>query len=238
MRTDLLTSPKIIAIARSCGASRTTVVGACFALWSLADQHSTDGILIGYSGDFVDEYVAVRGFSAAAASVGWLVETAAGVEIPRFDEHNSASAKSRAMGAARASRFRNGSSVTTALSREEKEKRKTTASARARPRDTGDKSPGVVAVAVCSEVFENLSKRPEWLPDGKPWIDRDTWEELGRTAGNATSDDLQKIIRRARSSRLTLDNPAGFVIAELRKISERNRTAANGVYTEENERTT
>lgn len=222
MRTELVTHPKVVAMSIRLKTHPAHICGAMFCFWALADQHSTDGVLAGYTADGIDRSVGLDGFAVAAAAVGWCEIGADGLTVPHFDVHNSDSAKSRALAASRASRFRNASTVTGALPREEKNRKTTTAT---RTRARGDSQPapaGAVAVAVRSTLFDNLSKRPEWLPDSRPWIDADTWAELAIAAPSVTQEDFARILSRARASRLTLDNPAGYVIAEMRKAHARN----------------
>jgi hypothetical protein len=61
----------------------------------------------------------------------------------------------------------------------------------------------------------DLTKRPEWVPDGKPWLTQDAAAEVAR------SDPVlvAAILRDARQSRNTLKNPAGYIVSELRKMS-------------------
>ena len=97
MRTDLSTSPKVVRIASALRADRFRTVGALHAVWCLFDAHSLDGKLEGYTLGTVDDLIGFSGFAEAMASVGWLIESAEGIELPRFDDHNGSSAKRRAM---------------------------------------------------------------------------------------------------------------------------------------------
>ena len=101
VRTDLATSPKVVRIASALNADRFRTVGALHAVWCLFDAHSEDGYLEGYSVSTVDELIGYPGFSSAMVAVGWLIETSTGLELPRFEDHNGASAKRRAMEADR-----------------------------------------------------------------------------------------------------------------------------------------
>lgn len=101
VRTDLATSPKVVRMASALNADRFRTVGALHAVWCLFDAHSEDGHLEGYSVSTVDELIGYPGFSSAMVAVGWLIETATGLELPRFEDHNGASAKRRAMEADR-----------------------------------------------------------------------------------------------------------------------------------------
>lgn len=96
MRTDLLTSPKVVRMASALNADRFRIVGGLLSVWSLFDAHSTDGSLSGYSLDALDDLAAWPGFSRAMVAVGWLLESAESLDLPRFEAHNGASAKRRA----------------------------------------------------------------------------------------------------------------------------------------------
>ncbi|MDA8485136.1 DnaT-like ssDNA-binding domain-containing protein [Pseudomonas resinovorans] len=96
MRTDLLTSPKVIRMASALKADRFRIVGGLLSVWSLFDSHSEDGSLSGYSLEALDDLAAWPGFSAAMVDVGWLIDTGDSLQLPRFEAHNGASAKRRA----------------------------------------------------------------------------------------------------------------------------------------------
>lgn len=97
MTVGLRTHPKVVRMASALKADKLRVIGGLFAVWSVFDQHSADGVLEGYTHQAMDDELGWRGFSAAMASVGWLDTAADGLTAPRFDEHNSASAKRRAL---------------------------------------------------------------------------------------------------------------------------------------------
>jgi hypothetical protein len=196
MRVDLITAPKIIAIASACKCHPLHAVGGCFALWSLADTHTTDGNLPGYSADWLNAHVGINGFAAACVRVGWLVVTDDGLTVPRFDEHNSESAKARAQTALRVARKRAAGSSVPAV-------------------ESKPPTPELISWAAVQ------SKRPDWLPESKPWIDADTWLSLAAQCPTLTAEQFTKIVQSARRSRATLANPAGFIIAKIRECCGR-----------------
>lgn len=100
-RTDLLTSPKVIRMASALKADRFRIVGGLLSVWSLFDSHSEDGALSGYSVDALDELAAWPGFSGAMVDVGWLLAEDDSLKLPRFEAHNGASSKRRALDADR-----------------------------------------------------------------------------------------------------------------------------------------
>jgi len=103
MRTDLWTDPRIVRIMSATKADKAAVLGALFRLWSLADTHTIDGFLHSYSTEILDFEVGLEGFSAALQDkhVRWLKVTKRGISVPKFDDHNSKSAKRRAQDSVR-----------------------------------------------------------------------------------------------------------------------------------------
>lgn len=107
MRMGLRTHPKIVRMSSALNADRFRVIGALHAVWCLADEHSEDGSLSGYSLTALDDSIGWPGFAKEMQGVEWLVVESQGLVLPRFDEHNGASAKRRAMEAERKRRDRN-----------------------------------------------------------------------------------------------------------------------------------
>lgn len=109
MRVNLSRDPAVVSIARRLKMDPRDVVGRLHEVWSWYDQHTTDGSGRGIDADFIDDLAGKRGFAQAMAStplVPWLVIDAEGVHLPRFERHNGASAKRRAMEADRKQRGR------------------------------------------------------------------------------------------------------------------------------------
>lgn len=106
MRNNLWDDPRVSRICDATGATEATVVGALYWLWAAGDEHTEDGHLPGLSRGGLDRKVRLPGFAEAVLSVGWLLESDAGLTIPRFDEHNGASAKRRSLDAIRKATFR------------------------------------------------------------------------------------------------------------------------------------
>ena len=101
MRIDLRSNPKVVRMASALKADRLRTVGGLYSAWCLFDVHSVDGFMEGYTLELLDEEIGIPGFAEAMKSVGWLAETAQGIEMPRFDTHNGQSAKRRAQDADR-----------------------------------------------------------------------------------------------------------------------------------------
>jgi hypothetical protein len=124
MRTDLLTSPKVVRMSSALNADRFRIAGGLLSVWSLFDAHSEDGILIGYDEKMLDELAAWSGFSCAMISVGWLLDNGESLELPRFEDHNGASAKRRAQDSDRKREGRKMSALEADKNRTREEKRR------------------------------------------------------------------------------------------------------------------
>lgn len=132
MRGNLWDDPRITKMCDITGQSEAAIVGACYWLWSTADQHSDTGTMSGLSLSAIDRKTGVKGVAQAMVDIGWLAECSEGVQLLRFGDHNGASAKKRSQNARRVSNYRsnddvtlddpecNARSVTGALAREEK----------------------------------------------------------------------------------------------------------------------
>ncbi|MAK72635.1 MAG: hypothetical protein CMK81_00780 [Pseudomonadales bacterium] len=106
MRTNLRTDGRVRRVARLCDISKAECIGHLFVFWSLADEHSTDGVLKNWDKESVDDETC-PGFFNALAEVEWADTTPDGeVVVPRFSDHNGRSAKTRAQGASRAAKYR------------------------------------------------------------------------------------------------------------------------------------
>ena len=96
MQKSLPRAPKVIRIASALGTDRLRTVGGLFSAWCLFDEQTEDGILTGYTPELFDEIVGLPGMARAMESVEWLEIGQDFLVVPRFDEHNGASAKRRA----------------------------------------------------------------------------------------------------------------------------------------------
>lgn len=104
IRCDLQTHPKVVRILSAIrphdvrgSSDKFRVIGGLHAVWTVFDQHSTDGRLPGYTPEIMDHVIGFDGLSQAMIDVGWLVldddET---LVMPEFHEHNGKSGKRRA----------------------------------------------------------------------------------------------------------------------------------------------
>jgi len=103
MRTDLHENPHVIRLATLLAIPRLHVLGLVCRFWAWADTNTPDGrdCLEELHADDLDRIVEHPGFTSAMESVGWLIVTETGIEIPEFDNHMSESAKKRAVNARR-----------------------------------------------------------------------------------------------------------------------------------------
>ena len=63
VRTNLVADPRVEEIARSTGTTTQHVVGALVALWSFADEHSTDGRLSYVRRTRIDAFCGTEGYA-------------------------------------------------------------------------------------------------------------------------------------------------------------------------------
>jgi hypothetical protein len=77
------------------------VVGALHFVWSLFDEQSSDGKLLFYTPDMLDEALAWPGFATAMINVDWLHYDGQTLEMHNFSTHNGQSARKRALDADR-----------------------------------------------------------------------------------------------------------------------------------------
>lgn len=110
MRGNLWDDTRVARICDLTGKREAEVIGGLYWLWTMADEQSYDGSLIGLSTATIDRKTGVKGLGESLLTVGWLEEIPDGLCIVRFDEHNGASAKRRATMAKASSKYRSTSS--------------------------------------------------------------------------------------------------------------------------------
>lgn len=101
MRTNLDTDPAVVRISSGLKMDRFAIVGRLHRVWAWANEHLTDGNDVPIDSAFLDSLVECPGFAEAMRRVGWLAGRDGFLCFPRFERHNGASAKSRAMDALR-----------------------------------------------------------------------------------------------------------------------------------------
>ncbi len=107
IRINLSTDPRTVAIATRIHKHVLHTVGALSVVWGAANEHTTDGRLMGYTLEAIDAMVGIKGFAAAMEAVGWMTHDDVSVTVPDFQRYNSDGAKARLQGARRAARLRN-----------------------------------------------------------------------------------------------------------------------------------
>lgn len=112
MRADLAEDPAVIGIADRVGLDEFAVVGRLHALWVWADAQSRDGHAHSVTKMWVNRKVQRDGFAEAMVDVGWLAVESNGISFPNFENHNGATAKTRALGKNRQERRRGNADVT------------------------------------------------------------------------------------------------------------------------------
>ena len=80
MRTDLSEDPLVIAMAARLHVDEFSVVGRLHRIWSWADRQLTDGLALGVTTEWIDQYVRLQGFSNSLLEVGWLLKIEKGFE--------------------------------------------------------------------------------------------------------------------------------------------------------------
>jgi hypothetical protein len=102
MSVELTTHPKVMQMAALLKSEKHRVIGGLLHVWSIFDAHTEDGILDGYTPEFLDKTIGWKGFSRALISIGWLNRiTPNCLSIKDYEEHNGTSAKRRAQDASR-----------------------------------------------------------------------------------------------------------------------------------------
>lgn len=89
----------------------------------------------------------------------------------------------------------------------------------------GSRTPDAAAAAEISDdekektrvrgLAAYIAKRPDWLPEDKPWISRRAAAGMA-SWGGLTREWWDATLREARDSKRTLANPAGYVIAQFK----------------------
>lgn len=97
---------EVLAVAQALGLDRRIVACACMEVWEWADDNTTTGLVNNLTAPDIDLLVGITGFGSALCTVGWLTVRTDGIQFPRWDRHNSQSAKERSQSALRQKRKR------------------------------------------------------------------------------------------------------------------------------------
>lgn len=168
MRVDLQTHPKVFRMVSALQADRLRIIGGLHVAWSIFDTHSDDGVLHGYSVDAMDAVIGWPGFTQAMVDVEWAsVEEDGSLVMPRFDEHNGASAKRRANDSERKRNDRKAKSVRNVSASDADNLR--TREEKRREEKKEDQKHGADAPAKPGK-FDPLTAKPDNVSD-KAWAD-------------------------------------------------------------------
>lgn len=168
MRIDLQTHPKVFRMVSALQADRLRIIGGLHVAWSIFDTHSSDGVLVGYTVDAMDAVVGWPGFTQAMIDVEWAsVNNGGSLVMPRFDEHNGASAKRRANDSERKRNERK--SPVRNLSASDADSLRTREEKRREEKKEQDQKQGADAPAKAGK-FDPLTAKPVNVSD-KAWAD-------------------------------------------------------------------
>jgi hypothetical protein len=98
--------PEVCVVATQLKVDPDMVVGKLVRLWSWAEVNRINGNEMNVTFEFIDKLVGKKGFAAALAKAGWLLEVGEKLQFPNFDRHNGPNGKGRALTAQRVSRHR------------------------------------------------------------------------------------------------------------------------------------
>jgi hypothetical protein len=93
----LAAKPEVLRMADLLQLTRYDVAARLMVIWEWGDSETTDGYAPSVTKTFLDERSGVPGFANAMEKVGWLEVENGGIRFPRWDEHNSQTAKARAL---------------------------------------------------------------------------------------------------------------------------------------------
>ena len=110
MEVTLSEKPEVLAISAKTGMEPDLVVGRLFRVWRWFDQHTEGGKAPGVTLQTLRYAIGntpgADEFLVAMRDVGWLTVTDDGLELPRFERHCGATAKTRAETARRVAKHR------------------------------------------------------------------------------------------------------------------------------------
>lgn len=97
LRVDIFRDPSVLRMSDICRTNRHQIVGQLSDVWGWIDGHTVDGSCPNISTTMLDAYIGMEGFAAAMVAVGWLKVDGEGVLLPKWERHNSMTAKARAL---------------------------------------------------------------------------------------------------------------------------------------------
>lgn len=106
LETHTFDKVEVYSIAQELGIDSDAVIGKCCRVWAWFDANTTDGVTLSVTSALLDRYCGVTGFTQAMINAGWMQDNGEFLMLPNYDRHNSKTAKSRALGAIRQSKFK------------------------------------------------------------------------------------------------------------------------------------
>lgn len=220
MRIDLQTHPKVFRIVSALKADRLRVIGGLHVAWSIFDTHCDDGVLVGYTAEAMDAVIGWPGFTQAMIDVEWAsINEAGSLVMPRFDEHNGASAKRRAndnerkRSARKSGNVRNVSASDADSLRTREEKRKE------------DQNPLSAREAVDPRMPSEMTL--DWAPDQKLFK---TYAVHSGVALNLFTEDARRAFTAHYEPRGQVNTQAEWVQMLVKWVlNDRNRAVASNV---------
>lgn len=106
LETHTFDKVEVYSIAQELGIDSDAVIGKCCRVWAWFDANTTDGVTLSVTSALLDRYCGVTGFTQAMINAGWMQDNGEFLVLPNYDRHNSKTAKSRALGAIRQSKFK------------------------------------------------------------------------------------------------------------------------------------
>jgi 5-methylcytosine-specific restriction endonuclease McrA len=103
---ELPDKPEIHSMAGILNIDSDAVVGKLIRIWQWFDKHTVDGNAKSVTPALLDRITSCQGFALAMKNSGWLIELDDGLQLPHFDKHNGATAKSRAETSRRVNKHR------------------------------------------------------------------------------------------------------------------------------------
>lgn len=178
MRIDLNSHPKVVRILSATGTDKFRVIGGLHAVWSVFDQHSTDGVLAGYTPALMDHVIGWEGFCQAMVDVGWLeYDGAETLVMPEFSEHNGKSGKRRAEDQKRKRDSRNRPQSVRNLSADDEDTNRTREEKRREENKNPPKAPPLGGQrnrgARLPDDWELPAEWRQWAAENAPAIDPD-----------------------------------------------------------------
>lgn len=243
VRTNLARDGRVARIVDLTRSRTAVVLGALVMLWSIADEITSDGVLIGYSFERINRIVELKGFAEAMAhpDVRWLEKIDNGVRIPDFTRHNGESAKARHQNAARVAKHRSkkakgdapvtepspscsAPSVTDSLHERDLEKRREEKSNESSSTPAGVNASGYEADRLYADTARAIATAmglPELRPGEQMQVHRalEKWRTLGPASIRGAPVDADAMIRAAVDQLMAAGKRGGPATGFLRWIS-------------------